>query len=74
MQGDSTILPNILLQKKIRIASTEGSVVLAEGIPHVARPETTQPKGFLVANYTIKDQILFGRDTIRGNHGCTICQ
>jgi uncharacterized protein (DUF1330 family) len=51
--------PEYTAARKFRIASTEGSVVLAEGIPHEATPATTQPKGYMIANYTIKDQKTF---------------
>lgn len=51
--------PEYTAARRFRIASTEGSVVLAEGIAHETTPGTIQPKGYMVANYTIKDQDIF---------------
>jgi len=42
--------------RKLRIASTRGSVLLAEGMPSSSK---AIPNGYMIANYTIKDQSIF---------------
>ena len=48
--------PEYTAARKLRIASTKGSVVLAEGQPSSG---ASTPNGYLVANYSIKDQVTF---------------
>ncbi len=51
--------PEYTAARKFRIASTEGSVMIAEGLPDAATDGTSQPRGYMVANYTINDQETF---------------
>jgi uncharacterized protein (DUF1330 family)/alpha/beta superfamily hydrolase len=48
--------PEYTAARKFRIASTKGSVVLAEGLPSSS---AATPNGYMIANYTIKDQGTF---------------
>jgi uncharacterized protein (DUF1330 family) len=46
--------------REFRIASTEGTVLLAEGSPSWAFPDTaTQAYGYMMANYTINNEATF---------------
>jgi uncharacterized protein (DUF1330 family) len=46
--------------KQFRIAATEGWVILTEGTPSAAFT-ATQPPGYQLVNYTIKDQVGFNK-------------